>query len=43
MAVIIDPAYLDAETGMITEIVKDAETGQVIGKNERMPEEHVDE
>ena len=42
MAVIIEPAYLDSATGMLTEIVRDAETGQVIGKNERMPEEAPD-
>jgi len=24
---------------MLTEIVRDAETGKIIGKNERMPEE----
>jgi hypothetical protein len=39
MAVITEPAYLDDETGMLTEIVRDAETGEIIGKNERMPEE----
>jgi hypothetical protein len=39
MAVITEQAYLDPETGMLTEIVRDAETGQIIGKNERMPEE----
>ena len=39
MAVIIEPAYLDPETGMLTEIVRDVETGEIIGKNERMPEE----
>ena len=39
MAVITEPAYLDPETGMLTEIVRDAETGEIIGKNERMPEE----
>jgi hypothetical protein len=39
MAVITEPAYLDEQTGMITEIVRDAETGKIIGKNERMPEE----
>lgn len=39
MAVITEQAYLDPETGMLTEIVRDAETGKIIGKNERMPEE----
>ena len=39
MPVIIEPAYLDEQTGMLTEIVRDAETGEIIGKNERMPEE----
>jgi len=39
MPVITEPAYLDPETGMLVEIVRDAETGKIIGKNERMPEE----
>jgi len=39
MQVIIEPAYLDEQTGMLVEIVRDAETGKIIGKNERMPEE----
>jgi len=39
MAVITEPAYLDPETGMLVEIVRDAESGKIIGKNERMPEE----
>jgi hypothetical protein len=39
MQVITEPAYLDEETGMLVEIVRDAETGKIIGKNERMPEE----
>jgi len=39
MQVIIEPAYLDEQTGMLTEIVRDAETGKIVGKNERMPEE----
>jgi hypothetical protein len=38
MQVIIEPAYLDPETGLLTEIVRDAETGEIIGKNERYPE-----
>ena len=38
MPVIIDPAYLDDQTGMLVEIVRNAETGEIIGKNERMPE-----
>jgi len=43
MTVIIEPAYLDPETGMLTEIVRDAETGKIIGKNERFPEPVVEE
>ena len=39
MPVIIEPAYLDEQTGMLVEIVRDAETGEIIGKNERMLEE----
>jgi hypothetical protein len=39
MAVITEPAYLDEQTGMLVEIVRDAATGEIIGKNERMPEE----
>ena len=39
MPVIIDPAYLDDQTGMLVEIVRNAETGEIVGKNERMPEE----
>lgn len=39
MAVITEPAYLDQETGLLVEIVRDAETGKIIGKNERAPEE----
>ena len=39
MQVITDPAYLDEQTGMLVEIVRNAETGEIIGKNERMPEE----
>jgi hypothetical protein len=39
MAVITEPAYLDEQTGMLVEIVRDAGTGAIIGKNERMPEE----
>jgi hypothetical protein len=39
MPVITEPAYLDEQTRMLTEIVRDAETGKIIGKNERMPEE----
>jgi hypothetical protein len=38
MSVIIEPPYLDAETGLLVEIVRNAETGEIIGKNERMPE-----
>lgn len=38
MAVIIDPPFIDPDTGMIVEIVRDADTKKVIGKNERMPE-----
>jgi hypothetical protein len=39
MPVIIEPAYLDEQTGMLVEIVRNAETGEIIGKNERLPEE----
>jgi hypothetical protein len=39
MQVIIEPAYLDEQTGMLVEIVRNAETGEIIGKNERLPEE----
>jgi len=39
VAVITESAYLDEQTGMLTEIVRDAETREIIGKNERMPEE----
>ena len=38
MAVITDPAVLDEQTGMLVEIVRDADTGEIIGKNERYPE-----
>jgi len=39
MKEIIDQAVYDPETGKMVEIVRDAETGKIIGKNERMPEE----
>ena len=39
MQVTTDAPYLDEQTGMIIEIVRNAETGEIIGKNERMPEE----
>jgi hypothetical protein len=39
MSVITEPPYLDPETGLLVEIVRDAETGEIIGKNERIPEE----
>jgi len=39
MPVITDAPYLDEQTGMLVEIVRDEETGKIIGKNERMPEE----
>ena len=38
MAVIIEPPVLDESTGMLVEIVRNAETGEIIGKNERYPE-----
>ena len=38
MAVIVEPAVLDEQTGMLVEIVRDADTGEIIGKNERYPE-----
>jgi hypothetical protein len=43
MPVITEPAYLDEQTGMLTEIVRDAETGEIIGKNERLPDQEVEE
>jgi hypothetical protein len=43
MAVITEQAYLDPETGMLVEIVRDADTGEIIGKNERAPEPEVEE
>ena len=43
MAVIIEPAVLDEVTGMLVEIVRDAETGKIIGKNERYPEPEPEE
>jgi hypothetical protein len=39
MAIITEPAYLDEQTGMLIEIVRNAETGEIVGKNERVPEE----
>lgn len=39
MQVITDAPYLDEQTGMLVEIVRNAETGEIIGKNERAPEE----
>jgi hypothetical protein len=38
MQVIIEPAVIDEVTGMLVEIVRDADTGEIIGKNERYPE-----
>jgi hypothetical protein len=38
MAVITEPAVLDEQTGMLVEIVRDADTGEIIGKNEWYPE-----
>jgi predicted RNA-binding protein YlqC (UPF0109 family) len=38
MAVITEPAVIDEQTGMLVEIVRDADTGKIIGKNERYPE-----
>ena len=43
MPVITEPAYLDLETGLLVEIVRDSETGKIIGKNERAPETVVEE
>ena len=43
MQVIIEPAYLDHETGLLVEIVRNAETGEIIGKNERYPEQEPNE
>jgi hypothetical protein len=39
MQVITEPAVIDPETGMLVEIVRNAETGEIIGKNERVPED----
>ena len=41
MAVITEPAVLDEATGMLVEIVRDADTGEIIGKNERYPDPEV--
>lgn len=43
MQVIIESAYLNPETGMLVEIVRNAETGEIIGKNERYPEPEVED
>ena len=42
MKMIVDQAYLDEETGMLIEIVKNPETGKIIGRNERYPEPEVE-
>jgi hypothetical protein len=39
MVDLIEQAVYDPKTGKMVEIVRDAETGEIIGKNERMPEE----
>jgi hypothetical protein len=39
MEIIVEPEFLDPETGLLVEIVRDADTGEVVGKNERVPEE----
>ena len=33
-----DPEIFDQETGLYVQIVRDAETGQIVGKNERAPQ-----
>ncbi len=38
MAITLDAEVLDEETGLYVQIVRDAETGTIIGKNERAPE-----
>jgi len=38
MTISVEPEFLDPETGLLVEIVRDAETGKIIGKNERCPE-----
>lgn len=38
MRVIVEPAIFDPQTGMFVEIVRDADTGEVIGTNARFPE-----
>ena len=37
MKVITEQAYIDPDTGLLTEIVRNEETGEIIGKNERLP------
>jgi hypothetical protein len=43
MPVITEPAVYDPETGFLVEIVRDAETGEIIGKNERYPDPVVED
>lgn len=38
MRVIVDPAIFDPELGMLIEIVRDAESGEIIGTNSRFPD-----
>ena len=38
MSVTLDPEVFNEETGLYVQIVRDAETGQIIGKNERRPQ-----
>jgi hypothetical protein len=35
MSVTLDAEIFDAETGLYVQIVRDAETGEIVGKNER--------
>jgi hypothetical protein len=39
MVDLIEQAVYDPNTGKMVEIVRNGETGEIIGKNERMPEE----
>jgi hypothetical protein len=38
MAVVLDQEVFDELTGFYVQIVRDSETGQIIGKNERAPQ-----
>ena len=38
MPITTDPEIFDQETGLYVQIVRDAETGEIVGKNERAPQ-----